>query len=86
MLAEVRGEPVSIAVEGTTVVVSCALGFTPEQFHSALAAQGLTGAEVQLVDYEIEDDGTEFLVLTLISNSGGGANERSAAHQLQPVQ
>lgn len=75
MLAEVRGEPVSIAVEGTTVVVSCALGFTPEQFYSALAAQGLTGAEVQLVDYEIEDDGTEFLVLTLISNSGVGGGE-----------
>lgn len=75
MLTEVRGEPVSIAVDGTTVVVSCALGFTPEQFYTALAAHGLTAAEVQLVDYEIEDDGTEYLVLTLISNSERRSHE-----------
>jgi hypothetical protein len=58
-------EMVSVATDGTTLVASCAQGWTQEDWDLAFVNAGLSGIEVYVGDMDTEADGTEIYYFTI---------------------
>jgi hypothetical protein len=57
-------EAVSVATAGDLIVVSCAPGWTEDDWSAAIGAAGLTGVSAYVEADEFEADGTEIVYLS----------------------
>ena len=64
--------PVSVEIDGTSAVISVSRNATPEQVASALADAGIDQATAQIIDSDIETDGTEWIYMQIEKAGGGG--------------
>ena len=64
--------PVSVEIDGSSVVLSVTRDATPEQVASALADAGIDQATAQIIDSDIETDGTEWIYMQIEKAGGGG--------------